>query len=151
MTVQDLIGSRHTIYSIPEAYTVHQAARYLRDREVRAVGVVDTNGEVVGVVSQSDISDKVAAENRCPAWMHVEEIMSTALVCVTPDQHIDDCLRLMDQHGIYHLIVIDEHAEPRRRYRGMLSISDLLRGFASDEKSRADLLEAFAFERVAIG
>ena len=62
---------------------------------------------------------------------------------------IDDCLRLMDQHGIYHLLVIDEHAEPRRRYRGMLSVSDLLRGFASDEKSRADLLEAFVFERTA--
>ena len=150
MTVQDLIGSRHDIYAIPEDFTVHQAARYLREREIRAAGVVDPHGEVVGVVSQSDISDKVAAENRCPAWMHVDEIMSTSLICVTPGQHIDDCLRLMDEHGIYHLVVIDEHASPRNRYRGMLSVSDLLRGFASDEKSRADLLEAFAFERPAL-
>ena len=147
MTVLDLIGSRADIYAIPEGSTVHQAARYLRGRQVRAVGVIDSSGEVVGVVSQSDISDKVAAENKCPAWMRVDEIMSTALVCVTLHEHIDDCLRLMDQHGVYHLLVIDEHAaSPRQRYRGMLSVSDLLRGFASDEKSRADLLEAFVFE-----
>jgi hypothetical protein len=33
------------------------------------------------------------------------------------------------------------------RYRGMLSVTDLLQVIASDEKSRADMLEAFLFER----
>jgi len=31
----------------------------------------------------------------------------------------------------------------------MLSVSDLLRVIASDEKARADMLEAFLFERTA--
>ena len=150
MTVMDLIGSRADVYSVPENLTVHQAARYLRDREVRAVGVVDGHGHVVGVLSQSDISDKVAAENKCPAWMHVSEIMSTSLVSVTTDRTVDDCLRLMEQHHIYHLLVIDERGDTRGRYRGMLSISDVLRTIALDEKSRADMLEAFAFDRVPI-
>ena len=52
--------------SMPEDTTVHDAARYLREREVRAVGVCDQNGVLQGVVSQSDVSDKVAAENKCP-------------------------------------------------------------------------------------
>jgi CBS domain-containing protein len=131
--------------------TVHDAARYLRDREVRAVGVVDAQGAVVGVLSQSDISDKVAAENKCPAWLHVQDIMSTSLVSVSPAEPVNACLRLMEQHNIYHLLVIDtsdDRGEPARRFRGMLSISDVLRVIALDEKSRADMLEAFAFERV---
>ena len=87
MTVKDLIGSRADVYSIPHDMTVYDAARYLRDRRVRSIGVLD--GErLVGVVSQSDISDKVAAENKCPAWMRVTEIMSTRLVSVTSDQPI---------------------------------------------------------------
>lgn len=143
MTVQDLIGSRSDVYSIREDATVHEAARYLRDREVRAVGIVDAAGRLTGVVSQSDISDKVSAENKCPAWMRVTEIMSTSLVTVTPDRPVADCLRLMDQHGFYHLLVVDAAGV----YRGMLSVSDLLRVIASDEKSRADMLEAFLFER----
>jgi predicted transcriptional regulator len=145
MTVHDLIGSRTDIYWIPDDMTVHDAARHLRDRQVRAVSVLDGSGHVTGVVSQSDISAKVVAENKCPAWMRVSEIMSTALVIVTPERSIPDCLRLMEQHRIYHLIVLDADG----RYRGMLSVTDVLRVIASDEKSRADLLEAFLFERAA--
>jgi CBS domain-containing protein len=143
MTVLDLIGSRAEVYSIRDDATVHDAARYLRERQVRAVGVLDRDGRLAGVVSQSDISDKVAAENKCPAWMRVSEIMSTALVTVSPDRSVSDCLRLMEQNGIYHLLVVDAE----QRYRGMLSVTDLLTVIASDEKSRADMLEAFLFER----
>ena len=150
MTVKDLIGSRADVYSIPHDMTVYDAARYLRDRRVRSIGVLD-GGRLVGVVSQSDISDKVAAENKCPAWMRVTEIMSTSLVTVTPDRSLPECLKLMEQHGIYHLLVVDAGDGADVVYRGMLSVSDLLSVIASDEKARADMLEAFLFERTTSG
>jgi CBS domain-containing protein len=75
--------------------------------------------------------------------MRVTEIMSTSLVTVTPERPLTECLRLMEQHGIYHLLVVDEGGG----YRGMLSVTDLLTVIASDEKARADMLEAFLFER----
>jgi len=143
MTVLDLIGARSDVYSIRDDATVHEAAGYLRAKQVRSVGVLDGLGRLVGVVSQSDISDKVAAENKCPAWMRVSEIMSTGLVTVTPDRSLHDCLRLMEQNSIYHLLVVDASGG----YRGMLSVTDLLTAIASDEKARADMLEAFLFER----
>jgi len=143
MTVQELIGSRSEVFSIGDDTTVYDAARYLRERQVRAVGVVAADGSLIGVVSQSDVSDKVAAENKCPAWMRVSEIMSTGLVSVTPDRSLHDCLRLMEQNSIYHLLVVGADGG----YRGMLSVTDLLTAIASDEKARADMLEAFLFER----
>jgi len=76
MNVADLIKHRSEVFSVTEETTVHDAARYLRDRKVRSAGVLGRDGRVVGVVSQSDISDRVAAENKCPAWMRVTEIMS---------------------------------------------------------------------------
>ena len=143
MKVADLIGSRKEVFSIIEETSVHQAAQYLREKQVRSVGVVDGSGKVIGVISHSDVSDKVAAENKCPAWMRVSEVMSTGLVTVTPDHPLNDCLRLMEQNGIYHLLVVDTAGE----YRGMLSVTDLVTVIASDEKARADMLEAFLFER----
>ncbi len=142
MTVRDVVGSRSAVFSIQPDMTVHEAARYLRDREIRSVAVVDGAGAPAGVVSQSDISDKVAAENKCPAWMRVGEIMSTRLVTVTPDAGLHDCLRLMEQNGIFHLLIVDD----RLGYRGMVSIRDLLSVIALDEKSRADMLEAFVLD-----
>ena len=141
MNVADLISGRKEVYSITSDTTVHDAARYLRERQVRAVGVLDAAGKLVGVVSQSDISDKVAAENKCPAWMRVSEIMTTELVTVSTEMSIDECLRRMEKHGIYHLLVVDEKGS----FRGMISVTDLLQLIASDQKARADMLEAFIF------
>lgn len=141
MRVANLVESRLEVFRISEDATVHEAARYLREKGVRAAGVCDCDGRLVGVVSQSDISDKVAAENKCPAWMRVSEIMSSGLVTVQPEATFEDCLRLMERHGIYHLVVMDELLG----YRGMVSLQDLLRMMASDEKARADMLEAFLF------
>jgi CBS domain-containing protein len=141
MRVADLIASRREVYSILDETTVHDAARYLRERQVRAVGVCDKEGVLVGVISHSDVSDKVAAENKCPAWMRVSEIMTRQLITATPETSIEDCLRLMDQHGIFHLVVLDSN----KGYRGMISVTDLLQLFASDQKARADMLEALIF------
>lgn len=143
MKVADIIASRKDVFSVPESTTVHEAARYLRERSVRSAGVSDESGRLVGVISQSDISDKVAAENKCPAWMRVSEIMTRELVSVSTNASIDDCLQAMEQHGIYHLLVMDEQSE----FRGMLSVSDLLKIIASDEKARADLLEDIIFPK----
>jgi CBS domain-containing protein len=139
MKVSELIGSRREVFSISEETSVHQSAQYLREKQVRAVGVLDSAGRLTGVVSQSDISDKVAAENKCPAWMKVGEIMSRDLVSVSLEMTLEDCLGLMDKHGVYHLLVMDG----RNNFRGMVSVSDLLRVFATDQKERADLLQAF--------
>ena len=141
MRIADLITSRREVYSIPEDTTVHEAARYLRQREVRAVGVCDKHGVLQGVVSQSDVSDKVAAENKCPAWMRASEIMTRELVTVSPDMALEECLLRMEKHGIFHLLVVNADGA----FHGMISVTDLLQLVASDQKNRADMLEAFLF------
>jgi CBS domain-containing protein len=141
MKVGDLIGSRREIFTVGEETSVHQVAQYLREKQVRTVGVLGANGKLTGVISQSDISDKVAAENKCPAWMKASDIMTRDLVSVTAEKTLDECLMLMEQNGIFHLIVLNDRGD----FHGMLSIRDILRVVASDEKARADLLEAFIF------
>jgi CBS domain-containing protein len=141
MRVADLISSRKEVFSVLEDATVHDVARYLRDRRVRTVGVLDASGRLVGVISQADISDRVAAENKCPAWMRVWEVMTKDLVIVSPEIAIEECLVLMEKHKIFHLVV----AEHKTKFLGMISVKDLLRVISSDHKARADLLEAFVF------
>jgi CBS domain-containing protein len=141
MNVTDLIASRREVFSVPDTATVHDVARYLREKGVRSAGVLEAHGKLVGIVSQSDISDKVAAENKCPAWMRVSEIMSTHLITVSPETSLDECARLMDKHGIFHLAVVDA----KKGFRGLLSVQDLLKVIASDHKARADMLEAYMF------
>lgn len=141
MKVGDLLKSRTDVYSIHDQDTVHDAARFLRDKEIRAVGVRDAQGRLVGVVSQSDISDKVAAENKPPAWMRVSEIMSKNVITAKFDTDLEECRHLMDKHGIFHLAVYDDKGE----YRGMISVTDLLKVLVMDQKARADMLESYIY------
>ncbi len=141
MRVADLIASRKEVYAIREDTTVHDAARYLREKRVRAVAVRDQQGRLAGVISQSDVTEKVAAENKCPAWMRASEIMSTKLVTIAPEAKLEECLGLMETHRIFHLLVVDSQGS----YLGMVSVRDLLKVIASDHKARADLLEAYMF------
>jgi CBS domain-containing protein len=140
MHVRHLIQTRKNIFAVAEDMTVHQAACYLRENQLRAVGVLDATGKLVGALSQSDISDKVAAENKYPAVIRVAEIMSRKLVVVGLDLPIDECLRQMEKHGIFHLLVMEQGA-----FHGMISVADLLQVIATDHKERADLLEALIF------
>lgn len=51
MRVVDVIQCLQEVYSIGEDTTVHEAARYLRDRTVRSVGVLDGAGRLKVVIS----------------------------------------------------------------------------------------------------
>jgi len=69
--------------------------------------------------------------------------MSTELITVSPQESLDECLRLMDRHGFYHLLVVRD----KDAYQGMISVHDLLKVIASNEKARADMLESFLFQQ----
>jgi CBS domain-containing protein len=141
LKVSDLIGNRTDIFSVRDDDTVYNAARFLRECQVRAVGVCNSQGKLVGVISQSDVSDKVAAEMRCPDWVRVSEIMSRDLVTVRPETGMDECIHLMERNNIYHLLVVDDG----ERFYGMISMQDLLKAMADELKSRAEMLESYIF------
>lgn len=141
MKVSDLIAKRTEVFTLPESATVLDAARFLREKATRAVGILDAQGNLAGVISQSDISNKVAAEHKCPAWVRVSEIMSTQLAVVGPEASLDECMVAMEKRGIFHLLIVD----PKAGYRGILSVRDLLGALVTDQRARADMLESFAF------
>ncbi|MGH9356875.1 MAG: CBS domain-containing protein [Terriglobia bacterium] len=145
MTVGDLIRARQEVFFVHPENTVLDAACYLRDRQIRAAGVCNQQGSAVGIISQSDMAAKVVAENKCPAWVRVSEIMSADLSTVTPETPLEECLQIMEGRGIFHLLILDAQLG----FRGLISAKDLLKVIASDSKYRADMLESYVSPRWA--
>jgi len=139
--VQDVISKRKEVYSISNQVTVAEAARYLKDRAIRATGVTNLSGRIIGVVSQSDISDKVVAENYRPSEVKVQDISSTNLIKVAPEVDVETAMQIMSDNGVYHLVVEDAEGD----YRGLISIRDLIAVEAEEEKERAELYKGYAF------
>jgi CBS domain-containing protein len=140
-TVHDIIKDRKEIYCISNQTTVAEAARYLKDRGIRATGVCNLSGKIMGVVSQSDISDKVVAENYRPSEVSVQAIASTNLIKITPETEIKEAMRIMQESGVYHLIVEDTTG----KFSGMVSMRDCNAMRVEEEKERAEMLKDYAF------
>ncbi len=140
-TVQDVISNRKEVYSISNQITAAEAARYLKARGIRATGVCNLSGKVIGVVSQSDISDKVVAENYRPADVKVQDIASTNLIKITPEASILQAKQLMHERGVYHLVVEGAEGE----FKGLISIRDCIAISVEEERERADLYRSYAF------
>jgi CBS domain-containing protein len=140
-TVQDIIKNRAEVYCISNQTTAAEAARYLKDRGIRATGICNLSGKTVGVVSQSDISDKVVAENFRPSEVSVLSIASTDLIKVTPQAPVSEAMQTMQDKRVYHLIVEDSEG----KFLGMVSMRDCVAMRADEEKERAEMLKEYAF------
>lgn len=140
-TVNDIIKDRKEVYCISNETSAAEAARYLKDRGIRATGVCNLSGKIVGVVSQSDISDKVVAENFRPSEVKVQTIASGNLIKITPDMEIPKALLLMQEKKVYHLIVEDTN----ETFLGMVSMRDCNVMRAEEEAERAEMLKDYAF------
>jgi CBS domain-containing protein len=142
-TVREIVTNRKQVYCISNQATVAEAARYLKERGIRAAGVCNLSSKVIGVLSQSDISDKVAAENYRPSEVKVQAIASSDLVKVTPEATCQEAARVMTTKGIYHLIVEENDGT----FLGMVSLRDCTHARAEDERERAEMYRQYAFPR----
>jgi len=141
--VRDVIQNRKEIYCISNQASVAEAARYLKDRRIRAAGVCNLSGKVMGVISQSDISDKVVAENYRPSDVMVHAVASQNLVKIDAECSCQDAARIMNENGIYHLVVEDDAGT----FLGMISLRDCTMMRAEEESERAEMLQDYAFPR----
>jgi CBS domain-containing protein len=102
--------------------TVVEATRVMRDDDVGLVPVVDGD-RLVGTVTDRDIAIRVVAEERDPSSTTVREIASTDLVTIDPEQELGEALRLMAQHQVRRLPVVEEDG----RLVGIVAQADVAR------------------------
>jgi CBS domain-containing protein len=87
--------------------SVVDAAKLMRGEDAGIAPIVDGD-RLVGVLTDRDITVKVVAAGKDPASTKVEEIASTNLVTIDPEQNLDEALRLMAQHQVRRLPVVEE-------------------------------------------
>ena len=102
---------------------VTDALATMRRRYIHSVIVnkTDKNPEY-GIVTTTDICDKVVALDQDPGKTKVREIMTSPLIMINADMTVAECARIMKERKIHHLPVVDEH----NVLIGMISATDFL-------------------------
>jgi len=107
------------VVTIEPGTGVVDAAKRMIQEEKGPLPIVE--GErPVAIVTDRDIIAHVVAEGRDPTTMTVHDIASEDLVTIGPDQDINEARRLMDQHELDRILVVEDD-----RLVGIISEADI--------------------------
>jgi CBS domain-containing protein len=108
------------VVTVSPSMSVAEVAKEMMAREKGPLPVVE-GGRVVAMVTDRDLVARVVAASRDPNTVRCEEIATKDLVTIGPDQDLQAARRLLAQHQLDRLLVVEEGD----RLVGILSEADI--------------------------
>src|SRR5919197_572856 len=84
--------------------SVKEAYQFMEEKKARCV-LASHNGEVVGIVSKTDILFKVLGQDKKPMKVKLREIMTSPVLAVEPNTTVKEALSIMDKRHVRQVMV----------------------------------------------
>jgi len=110
----------HPVRTSTRDISIRTAAGVMSHHGISSLVLTDADGAPVGIVTDRDLRDKVAARGR-NTTEPVANIMSTSLIKSDAADYCFEALLTMLRHNIHHLLIVDQG-----RLRGIVTNHDLL-------------------------
>lgn len=127
----------HSIFMITPTASVRDAAELMARHNIGCL-LVQEGPQVIGIVSERDLTRKVVAAGRSTEATPVRDIMVAPVRCVTPQQTNAECMALMTELRLRHLPVLEQE-----RLVGLVSIGDLVKDIVSEQQFMIEQLEHY--------
>ena len=127
----------HDVWWVAPETTVFDALQLMANKKVGALLVLEEDS-LVGVFSERDAARKVILKGKSSKDTPVRDIMSTKIVCVTPNQSTEECMSLMTEKRVRHLPVMDGE-----KLIGIISIGDVVKAVIADREDVIEQLEHY--------
>ncbi len=125
------------VLTIEAAASVFEALKVMAEHNVGALVVMDAT-RLVGIFSERDYARKIVLKNKFSRDTAVREIMTHDPILVTPESEVRECMRLMTDHQVRHLPVID-----KENLVGIISIGDVVKWIIEDQADSIQFLERY--------
>jgi len=112
--------SKRKCFTLTEVDTVKIASQSLQEKKVGAMPVLDKNNNVVGIISERDLSQFIYAERFNPN-LSVSQIMSKNIVFCDLNTSVTELMETMTQKKIRHILLMEE-----KKLLGIVSIGDVV-------------------------
>ena len=130
--IRDVMTSNPT--GIESSSPVAEAAQLMKAQDIGSVPILES-GRLVGMLTDRDIVVRVVAEGKDPQSTTAGDIASRDVITIDPQQELDEALRLMAQHQVRRLPVVEEDG----RLVGILAQADV--ASEGDDTSTGQMVE----------
>ena len=125
-TVRSILKTKgNNVWALSPDATVYDAVALMAEKGVGAL-VVLSEEKLEGIISERDYARKVILKGHASKEMRVHEIMTRSVITVTCEHTVADCMRIITDHRVRHLPVLDGD-----KLAGMVSIGDIVRAIIS--------------------
>ncbi len=137
-TIRQILDKKgNQIFSVTPGTTVYETLKLMADKNIGAVLVLD-EGKLVGIMSERDYARKVILKGKFSKETPVNEIMSSNVICIDPDQTIINTKAVMIQKRIRHLPVMEDD-----KLVGIISIGDVVNAVLEENTFMIDQLATY--------
>jgi len=137
--VKDVIGTKNdSLWSVSPSAPVQTALNLLTEKNIGAVPVLNEDGSIAGIFSERDFTRACAKDSLLCLDCPVGDVMTTRVICISPEQVINDCMLLMTDKRVRHLPVITDG-----KMVGIISIGDVVKTVMEDKDILIDQLQHY--------
>ena len=123
MTVKAIMSAKGgEVVTIQPNTDVASAARILAERKIGALVVTGADQRVVGIVSERDIVQELAAHGAAALELPLTEVMTRKVMTCSPSDTISSVMERMTQGKFRHLPVLEQG-----KLIGIVSIGDVVK------------------------
>jgi CBS domain-containing protein len=132
-----LINKTSALWSIGPEATVFEAIKLMAEKNIGALLVL--SGErLAGLFTERDYTRKVALQGKTSRETRVGDILSTSVTTVSPDDSMEECMRLMTEKRVRHLPIVEGATVV-----GIVSIGDLVNWIISTQNAQIEQMEEY--------
>ena len=125
------------LWSVPPEATVLEAIRLMAEKNIGALLVL-SGDRLAGIFTERDYTRKVALMGKTSKETRIREVIARELLTVTPDDSVEDCMRLMTENRVRHLPVVEGATVV-----GIISIGDLVNWIISTQNAAIEQMEQY--------
>ena len=132
-----LKGKGHDVWSVHPDDTVLDAIKMLAEKDIGAL-IVIKDDKPVGIFTERDYARNVYLKGKSSLDTAVRDVMVAPVICVKPDQTVDECMALMTAKRFRHLPIMDGD-----ELVGMVSIGDLVKSVIAEQQFTIEQMEQY--------
>ncbi len=137
-TVRQLLAQKDTpVWTVDADATVFDAIAMMADKNIGSL-IVMNGRKLIGIITERHYSRNVALKGKTSPTIRVREIMQKNVICVGPQNSVEQCMAVMTDKRVRHLPVVEDG-----EVVGIVSIGDLVKSMISDQQFIIDQLEHY--------